>query len=209
MLNRTTLLTLAGAALALAATGASAQARAPAKPAPAKPAPAAAAEPAGGSAGAGDTELNFFGMLSDQDAFGTLITAGFSIGKYARDDLQLKLTQTLTIADYDAASIYTYAPYGSLEYQIRPNPASPIVLYVGGGVGLSLSSVEAGAFDFFTYSLFLTPVAGAKFFIDERMSLTYSLSYQFPLIEETCGDIDCVSSDTTTLQNFLGFSIYY
>ena len=41
------------------------------------------------------------------------------------------------------------------------------------------------------------------------MSLTYSLSYQFPLVEETCGDVDCVSSDTTTLQNFLGFSIYY
>ena len=68
---------------------------------------------------------------------------------------------------------------------------------------------DAGGFDFFTYSLFLTPTAGVKYFLDERMSLTYSLSYQFPIIGETCGDVDCVDSDVTTLLNFLGYSIYY
>jgi hypothetical protein len=205
MIKKTTLLAMAGAALVFA-SGASAQT----KKAPAKPAPAPAAEPASsGGVGEGSTELNFFGTLSDQDAFGTLITGGVSLGKYVNDDLLLKFTQTMTIVDGDGFSLFSYAPYGSAEWQFRPDPASPFVLYAGGGVGLSLSQIDAGGFDFFTYSLFLTPVAGAKFFLDERMALTYSLSYQFPLLEETCGDVDCVSSDTTTLQNFLGFSIYY
>ena len=209
MIKKTTLLAIA-AALALAAPGAYAQAKkAPAKPAPA-PAPAAAPAPeSSGGVGQGNTELNFFGTLSDQDAFGTLLTAGVSIGSYVSDDLLLKFTQTMTLIDADAVSVFTYAPYGSAEFQFRPDPSSPVVLYAGGGVGLSLSTVDAAGTSLFTYSLFLTPVAGAKFFIDERMALTYSLSYQFPLVEETCGDIDCMSSDTTTLQNFLGFSIYY
>jgi hypothetical protein len=115
----------------------------------------------------------------------------------------------MVIVDSDLASVFSYIPYGSAEYQIRPDPASPFVLYVGGGAGLNLTTIDAGGFDFFTYSLFLTPVAGVKYFLDERMSLTYSLSYQFPLLEETCDSTTCVDSDTTTLQNFLGFSIYY
>jgi hypothetical protein len=207
MLNRTMLVAIAGTMLALAAPGASAQAKAK-KPAPA-PAPVAEPAPSSSGVGAGNTELNFFGQLSDQDAFGTLITLGVGFGTYMSDDLQMKVTQTMTVLDADSVSVFSYAPYVSLEYQIRPDPSSPLVLYVGGGGGLNLTTIDAGGFDFFVYSLFLTPVAGAKYFLDERMSLTYSLSYQFPIVGETCGDIDCFDSDTTTLQNFLGFSVYY
>lgn len=203
MIKKTMLVALAGIALALAAPGASAQAKAK------QPAPAPAAEPSSGAIGAGDTELNFFGQISDQDALGTLITLGLGYGTYTSDNMQLKLTQTITMVDADALSLFSYAPYVSAEYQIQPQPGSPFVLYVGGGAGLNLTTIDAGGFDFFTYSLFLTPVAGAKYFLEENMSLTYSLSYQFPILGETCGDIDCFDSDTTTLQNFLGFSIYY
>lgn len=197
MLKRTMILAIAGAALALAAPGASAQTKA-------QPAAATSA-----GIGEGNTELNFFGQLSDHDAFGTLITLGVGLGKYVSDDLQLKLTQVLTLVDGDTFSLFSYSPYGSAEFQIQPAPGSPFVLYVGGGAGLNLTTIEAGGFDFFTYSLFVTPVAGAKYFLGERMSLTYSLSYQFPLLEETCDSFTCVDSETTTLQNFLGFSIYY
>jgi hypothetical protein len=201
MLNKTVLLAIAAAALAVAAPGASAQTKK-------APAPAASA-PSSSGIGEGDTELNFFGSLSDHEALGTTITFGVAFGKYVSDKLQLKLTQTMVVLDSDGFSLFSYIPYGSAEYQIRPDPASPFVFYVGGGAGLNLTTIDAGGFDFFTYSLFLTPVAGAKYFIAENMSLTYSLSYQFPLVEESCDSIDCYSSDTTTLQNFLGFSIYY
>lgn len=201
MLNKT-ILAIAGAALAVAAPGASAQAKK-------APAPAPAAAPSSAGIGEGDTELNFFGTLSDHETTGTSITLGVALGKYVSDDLQLKLTQSMTILDGDAFSLFSYIPYGSVEYQIRPDPSSPFVLYVGGGGGLNLTTIDAGGFDFFTYSLFLTPTAGAKYFIGENMSLTYSLSYQFPLIEETCDSTTCLDSDTTTLQNFLGFSVYY
>ena len=206
MKTQTMLVAIAGVVLALAAPGAFAQTKAK-NPAPA-PAPAAPAAASSSGIGAGDTELNFFGQFSDHDTFGTIVTLGLGYGAYVSDDMQLKLTQVLVMADSDAVSIFSYSPYVSAEYQIR-QPASPFVMYVGGGAGLNLTSIDAGGFDAFTYSLFLTPTAGVKYFLDERMSLTYSLSYQFPIMGETCTDIDCVDSDTTTLQNFLGFSIYY
>lgn len=212
MLKRITISVLAGLALALAAPGAHAQAKAPAKPAakaPAKPAPAPAAQTSSGGIGQGDTELNFFGQLSDQDAFGTLLTLGVSYGSYLSDNVELKITQVMVYADADALSLFSYIPYVTAEYQFRPDPGSPLVFYAGGGGGINLTTIDAGGFDVFTYSLFLTPTAGLKYFLNERMSLTYSLSYQFPLVEETCDSVDCYSSDTTTLQNFLGFSIYY
>lgn len=211
MFKRFSILAIAGATLMLAAPGAFAQGKAPAKaPAAKKSAPAPAPAPASSSGiGEGDTEFNFFGTLSDHETNGTTIQLGVAVGKFVSDDLELKLTQTLTILDGDAFSVFGYSPYVSAEYQIRPQPGSPFVAYVGGGGGINLLTIDAGGTDLFTYSLFLTPVAGFKYFLSERMSLTYSLSYQFPLIEETCGDLDCIDSETTTLQNFLGFSIYY
>lgn len=202
MFKRFSILAIAGAALMLAAPGAFAQGKAPAK------APAAAPASSSGI-GEGDTELNFFGSLSDHDALGTTILLGVGVGKFVSDDLELKLTQTLIIVDADTTSIFGYSPYVSAEYQIKPQPGSPFVVYVGGGAGLNLLTVDAGGTDVFTYSLFLTPVGGFKYFLNERMSLTYSLSYQFPLLEETCDTFDCYDSETTTLQNTLGFSIYY
>jgi hypothetical protein len=203
---KTMLVAIAGAVLALAAPGADAQTKTTAK----KPAPAPAAEPAPSAdgVGTGDTELNFFGQFSDHDALGTTITLGLGYGTYVSDNMLMKLQQTMVIVDSDAASIFSYSPAVSAEYQIQ-QPGSPFVMYVGGGAGINLTQIDAGGFDFFTYSLFLTPVAGVKYFIEDNMSLTYSLSYQFPIMGETCGDVDCVDSDMTTLQNFLGFSIYY
>lgn len=207
MFKRFSILAIAGAALMLAAPGAFAQAKAPAAK---KSAPTPAPAPASSSGiGEGDTEFNFFGSLSDHETLGTSITLGVGIGKFITDNLELKLTQTLTVTDSDLVSLFGYSPYVSAEYQIRPQPGSPFVAYVGGGAGINLLSVDAGGTDIFTYSLYLTPVGGFKYFVNERMSLTYSLSYQFPLLEESCNTFTCVDSETTTLQNFLGFSIYY
>lgn len=204
-------LTIAALALALAAPAVHAQARKkPAPPAATKAPAAAAPAPAGsGGIGAGDTELNFFGSLSDSDFGGTTILLGFGLGKFVSDNLETKIVQSMTVIDADALSLFNYSPYVSMEYQIRPNPAAPFVAYAGGGLGLGLSTIDAGGSDFFTYSLYVTPVGGFKYFLNERTSLTYSLSYQFPLVEQICGDTDCFDSETTTLQNTLGFSIYY
>jgi len=200
-------LTIAGLVLALAAPGVHAQARKKTAPPPAAAPAPAPVESAG--IGSGDTEVNLFGNLSDSDFGGTTLLLGVGIGKFVTDNLELKLVQTMFFLDSDAASIFSYSPYVSAEYQIRPNLGTPLVGYVGGGLGLGLTSADFAGSTFFTYSLYVTPVAGLKYFLSERTSLTYSLSYQFPLVEEICGDIDCFDSETTTLQNTLGFSIYY
>jgi len=206
-------LTIAGLILALAAPGAYAQAKGPAKKKAAPP-PAAAPVPApvssgSGGIGAGDTEVNLFGNLSDHDALGTSVILGVGLGKFVTDNLELKLVQTMFVFDSDAASLFSYSPYVSAEYQIRPSPGTPLVAYVGGGLGMSLITLDTSGYDLFTYSLYLTPVGGFKYFLSERTSLTYALSYQFPLLEEACDAYDCYDSETKTLQNTLGFSIYY
>jgi hypothetical protein len=203
MLKPFSLVTIAGLAVALAAPGVSAQTR----KAPA-PAPISAPAPSGGI-GAGDTELNFFGLLSDSDAGITTAVLGVAFGTYLSDSLELKLSPALILLDADDASATFVNVSGSVEFQFRPSPGSPVVLYAGGGAGLLTGGVEAAGEDFFAYSLYLTPVGGVKYFLNERTSLTYSLSYQFPLFGEYCGDVDCFEVDVTTLQNFLGFSIYY
>lgn len=205
MFKPLSILTLAGLALALASPGAFAQTRSGTK----KPVPVSAASESSGAVGKGDTELNFFGSLSDSELIGTSLLLGLGFGKYVSNNLELKVTQALVFFDATAVSAFIYVPQVSAEFQFRPNPGSPFVAFAGGGVGLSLGYIDTGLGDFFTYSLFLTPVGGFKYFLNERASLTYSLSYQFPLLEQTCGDIDCVDSETTTLQNTLGFSIYY
>lgn len=206
MLKPSNILTIAGLALALAAPQALAQTKK--KPAPVAQAPASSA-----GIGEGDTEINFFGSLQDHDAGITSLVLGVGFGKYVSDNLQLKITQTLIFADADvagtSASAFIYSPYVSGEYQIRPNPSSPFVGFVGGGLGMQVGTIDAGGSDFFLYSLYLAPTGGVKYFLNERTSLTYTLTYQFPLVEEFCDDIDCYDSETTTLSNTLGFSIYY
>lgn len=198
---------MAGIALALASTGAFAQGgtrKKPASPPPAatKPAPASTSASSGGI-GAGDTEFSFFGNIHDEGPL-TLFTVGVGFGNYISDDLMLRLTQVMSYADISGLSTFIYSPYGSAEYQIR-QPGSPFVPYVGGGVGMFM----LGNDDIFIYNLFLTPVAGVKYFLNERTSLEYAMSYQFPLIGEACDDIDCYDADVTTLQNSLRFNIYY
>ena len=188
---------IGGLALALASTGALAQT----KKTPAAPAPAAT--PSGGGIGAGDTEIGFFGNLRD-DGASTALTVGVSFGSYASDNLELRLTNTLAFIDAAGTSTTVFSPYGSAEYQIV-TPGSPFVPYVGGGFGMFI----LGNDDFFMYSLFLTPVAGVKYFLNERTSVEYGLSYQFPLIGEACDDFDCYDADITTLQNNLRLNIYY
>lgn len=194
-----TLSILAGFALALASGGAYAQA----KPMP-KPAPAAAAE-----SGAADSELNFFANLQDSDV-GTTFLVGVALGRFVTEDLELKLTQQLFWFDSSDIKLYSYSPTVSAEYQIRA-PNSQLVGFAGGGLGISLGSIETTALgdDFFTYSLFVAPTAGVKYFLDERTALTYTLTYRIPLVEEICGDVDCIDAETTTLDNVFGFSIYY
>ncbi len=191
---------IAGLALALASTGALAQTNKKTTPVAA---PAPAATPSGGGVGAGDTEIGFFGSLRDEGAVSSL-TLGVSFGSYASDDLVLRLTQVLSFVDAGGLSTTIYSPYGSAEYQIN-TPGSPFVPYVGGGVGMFL----LGNDDFFMYSLFLTPVAGVKYFLNERTSVEWGLSYQFPLIGEACDDIACTDADITSLQNNLRLNIYY
>jgi hypothetical protein len=195
---------LAGIALALACNGAAAQAKPKPKPAPA-PAPAAASA----DTDAGVSEVNFFGNLSDSD-LGTTLIAGVGFGKFLSESLELKVTQQMIYFDGGGFTFFNYSPYVSAEYQIKP-AQSPVVFFVGGGLGLSLGSIESGSLggDFFTYSLFVTPVGGLKYFVDERTALTWTMSYQFPLVEEICGDVDCIDSETTTLSNVFGVSIYY
>ncbi|MGH8481446.1 MAG: hypothetical protein ACRES8_03190 [Nevskiaceae bacterium] len=204
MLKPFSFVTIAGLAVALVAPGVSAQTK---KDAP-MATPVAAPAPAG-SVGAGDTELNFFGTLSDSDAGFTTAVLGIAFGTYVSDNMELKLSPALILLDSDDASAFLINVAGSVEFQFRPAPGSPVVLYAGGGAGLLTGSVEAAGEDYFAYSLYLTPVGGVKYFLDERTSLTYSLSYQFPLLGAYCGDVDCFDVDVTTLQNFIGFSIYY
>lgn len=191
---------IGGLALALAATGALAQTKKKTAPVAA---PAPAATPSGGGVGAGDTEIGFFGSLRDEGAVSSL-TLGVSLGSYASDDLMLRLTQVLSFVDAGGLSTTIYSPYGSAEYQII-TPGSPFVPYVGGGLGMFI----LGNDNFFMYSLFLTPVAGVKYFLNERTSVEWGLSYQFPLIGEACDDITCNDADITSLQNSLRLNIYY
>jgi len=192
---------IGGLALALASTGALAQAKKKTAAAAATPAPAAT--PAGGGVGMGDTEIGFFGSLRDEGVL-TALTLGVSFGNYTSDNLELRLTQTFSFIDAGGISTTVYSPYGSAEYQIV-TPGSAFVPYVGGGFGMFLLSND----DFFMYSLFLTPVAGVKYFLNERTSIEYGLSYQFPLIGEACSSATCDDADITTLQNSLRFNIYY
>ncbi len=202
-----------GLALTLASTGALAQAGA--KPAPKKkpaapPAAVVAPKPAAetgasGGIGAGDKEIGFFGSLSNDEET-TSLTIGVSIGRYMTDTLQLRFTQIIDLSDDDLGSTVLYAPYGSLEYQFPGAAGGKLVPYAGGGLGVFLLSTE----DIFFYSLFLTPTAGAKYFLSERTSLEYALSYQFPLVGEACATGGfCESIDITTLQNSLRFNIYF
>lgn len=194
---------IAGLVLAVSSGTALAQAKKkPAAPPPAMTKPAPVTSTSGG-VGAGDTEIGFFGNISDNE-LSTTITLGLTFGRFVSDDLELRLTQILVSDDTDGVSTLVYSPYVSGEFLLR-QPGSPLVPYIGGGAGLFM----LGNDDIFIYNLFLTPTAGVKYFLNERTSVEYALSYQFPLIGEACDDFDCFDVDVTTLSNSLRFNIYY
>ena len=187
---------IAGLALALASTGALAQSK--------KGAPASAPAPSSysGGIGKGDTEFGFFGNLRD-DGASTSLTIGAAVGFYLSDALELRVTPTLSFVDAGGLSTTIFSPYVSAEYQF--NTRTAWVPYVGGGLGLFI----LGNDDFFMISLFATPTGGVKYFLNERTSLEYALSYQFPLYGEACDDFDCYDADISSLQNNFRINIYY
>ncbi|MGH8442152.1 MAG: hypothetical protein ACRETF_04525 [Nevskiaceae bacterium] len=197
MKNTTRVSVIAGLVLALACGAALAQTR---KPPAAKPAPV---DTSSGGIGRGDIELGFFGNLNDSDA-GTLLLVGASAGRYMTDQLALRVTAAVAFADTAGISTFIFSPYVSGEYQF-PIRGTPLVPYAGAGLGLFLLSNDT----FFVYSVFATPVAGVKYFLNERTSVEYALSYQVPVVGGACDDIDCYDVDVTTLQNTVRLNIYY
>jgi hypothetical protein len=198
MLKSLNLSVIAGLALALASTGALAQKKQAAKPA-AKSEPAASSS---GGIGKGDTEVGFFGDLRD-DGVSTTFLIGGSVGTYLSDNLEMRVNASLSFIDAGGLSTTIFAPFVAAEYQF--NTRTAWVPYVGGGAGIFL----LGNDDFFMYSIFVTPTGGVKYFLNERTSLEYALSYQFPLIGESCTDVDCFDADITTLQQNFRINIYY
>jgi hypothetical protein len=195
-----------GLALALVANGALAQSGAK-KPAAAPASkPAAAAPASSDGVGAGDKEVGFFGSFSDNDDTGTSLSVGVSIGRYWTDTLQWRVTQFFNLSeDPTGAQTVIYAPYGSLEFQFPGMADGKLVPYAGGGIGMFLLTTEATDF----YSLFLTPTGGLKYFLSERTSVEYALSYQIPISGEACTGGFCGDVDITTLQNSLRFNVYF
>ena len=200
MKNTTRVSVIAGLALALASGAALAQTKKPAASPAAKPAPV---EPSSGGIGKGDLELGIFGKLNDSDA-GTILAIGASVGRFMTDQLELRVTAAVVYADTAGISTFILSPYVSGEYQF-PIRGTALVPYAGAGLGLFLLTNDLVT----TFSLFATPVAGMKYFLNERTSVEYALSYQVPVVGETCDAFDCYSSDTTTLQNTLRLNIYY
>lgn len=197
MLKSLNVSVIAGLALALASTGALAQAR---KTTP-KPEPAPAPSSSGGI-GKGDTEFGFFGNLRD-DGTSTTFLLGATVGQYLSDSLEMRVTGALAFIDAGGLSTTLFAPFVTAEYQF--NTRTAWVPYVGGGLGIFL----LGNDNFFIYSLFATPTGGVKYFLNERTSLEYALSYQFPLFGAACDDIDCYDAEISTLQNSFRINIYY
>ena len=187
---------IAGLALALASTGALAQSK--------KGASASAPTPSShsGGIGKGDMEFGFFGNLRD-DGASTSLTIGASVGAYLSDSLELRVTPTLSFVDAGGVSTTILSPYVSAEYQF--NTRSAVVPYVGGGLGFFM----LGNDDIFMFGLFATPTGGVKYFLNERTSLEYAVSYQIPLYGELCNDIDCYDADISSLQNNFRINIYY
>jgi hypothetical protein len=190
---------IAGLALALASTGALAQKKQPAAKPAAMPSPAPSSS---GGIGKGDMELGFFGDFRD-DGVSTTFLVGGSVGRYLSDSLEMRVTAALGFIDAAGVSTTIFSPYVAAEYQF--NTRTAWVPYVGGGLGFYM----LGNDDIFVYSLFVTPTGGVKYFLNERTSVEYALSYQFPLVGEACTDIDCFDADVTTLQNTFRINIYY
>lgn len=193
---------LAAAAFLLAAPVAHSAEKAKTKPV-AAPSPATSAK----GIGKGDMEFGVFANYStydDQDSDTLLI--GASVGRYMTDALEFRITPVIVWNDSAGTSTFLFTPQFSLEYQFRN--AGPVVPYVGGGIGLILGYTDTPGDYVSTLGLFLAPVGGVKFFVTERTSIEYALSYQFgsTYVSTTFTD---ASGDSQTLQQNVRFNIYF
>jgi hypothetical protein len=198
----------AAAALALLAGSGLAHAQARKANPPAAPAPAAAKK----GIGEGDTELGFFAnytTFDDIDSDSFLLGAVF--GTFLSDSVQLRVTPVISFTDAAGLSMFNLSPYVTVEKLFAMG--SPVVPYVGGGLGLNVGFGSGQGTDIVNIGLFLTPVAGLKFFVSERMALEYALSLQggflYNCVSSDSGYSECNMGESTGLNNTLRFNIYY
>lgn len=199
------------AVLALALSATPSHAAPPA--AKSKPAAAApVAKVAGpGSIGKGDTEFGVFGNYTTfDDVDSDQLTIGVTIGKFLSDTFELRIAPTISYISAGATSGLIIAPVISGEFLFRnASRSSPVVPFVGGGIGIDIGYFDSGAAgDFFNVGLSIGPTGGVKYFVTERASLEFALTYLFG-IGTSCGDVDCFDTETNTLKQALRFNFYY
>lgn len=206
-------LTTGAAALALLlATGAAEARRAPppkttTTTAPAKSAPSSAKH----GIGKGDTEIGFFFNYTNLEASSTnSFTLGAVFGQFLRDTVELRITPVINYTDSAGLSSFFFLPRVTVE-KLFPN-SSPVVPYVGGGIGFTLGVSSGTGFDQTDLGVFVTPVAGLKFFVSERMALEYALSLQYG-VDYQCidsgGFSSCNTGDKSSVDNTLRFDLYF
>ncbi len=158
--------------------------------------------------GKGDTEFGFsflFSNYDEQDTNQVQLTA--SVGKFISDRAELSIEPTITYFDSAGSTSFTLAPFVAFKYLFRgANLSNPVVPYVGAGIGIDITSTS-GASSSTDFGLFVAPVAGLKYFVSERVSLEYALSFNFGILE-SC-DVDCFGGTLQGLNNALRFNIYY
>ena len=161
--------------------------------------------------GKGDKELGFFLTYDNyNDTQTNLLTLGVVFGTYLRDTLELRVTPVVLYVDSGGFSLFGFNPYVTLEKQF-PN-GSAVVPYVGGGIGFTIDFGSGGGTTISDLGIFVTPTAGLKFFMGERMSLEYGLGYQYGTdyqCVDAAGFSTCNSGTKSTLKNDLRFNVYF
>lgn len=161
--------------------------------------------------GKGDKEFGFFLTFDNtEDTDTNTLTIGAVLGTYLKDTLELRVTPVIIYTDQAGFSFFGFNPYVTLEKQF-PN-GSPVVPYVGGGIGINLDYGSGSGLSITDLGVFVTPTAGLKFFVGERMSLEYALGYQYG-IDYQCVDAggysSCDNGTRSSLKNDLRFNIYF
>lgn len=182
------------------------------KPVAAQQAPTSSLAQNRAGVGKGDTEFGLFASystLDDADLDQFLI--GASIGRFMTDRLEFRIAPQFIYVKAAGTDIYSFNPLFTLEYLFRTN--SPVIPFVGGGLGIDLSYINgpSTAFstgDIFRFGISLAPTAGVKYFLSERTSIELGLSYQLGLAS-SCDDSTCNDTDTKILQQNIRFNFYY
>lgn len=194
------------AAAGLALLSASGLADAQARPT-AKAAPSAAKQ----GIGEGDTELGFFANYTTfDDVDSDTLTLGAVFGTFLSDSVELRVTPVISFTDAGGFSMFNLGPYVTVEKLFAMG--SPVVPYVGGGIGLNVGFGSDQSADIFNIGLFLTPTAGLKFFVTERTALEYALSLQGGFLYNcvsTPAYSECNLGERTAVSNTLRFNVYF